>query len=172
MRFSIATTVSALVLLVSSVQASHTITLRNNCGWGVGLRVDNYSGSPYTGTARVDVPAKSSKSVVVPDGWDGRVCDVTASGSCANNCYGSCSMAEFNMNAGGLNYYDISNILSYTVAQQISTSCGSVTCTSAGCPCNQAYRPGDTSGTCGGTGPVDQAVRACGSNDFTITYCP
>ncbi|ELU45405.1 hypothetical protein AG1IA_00545 [Rhizoctonia solani AG-1 IA] len=39
-------------------------------------------------------------------------------------------------------------------------------------PTWQAYRPGDTSGTCGGTGPVDQAVRACGSNDFTITYCP
>ncbi|KAF8709736.1 PCI domain, partial [Rhizoctonia solani] len=172
MHFSITATFSALAFLASAVQASHTITLRNNCGWGAGLRVDNYSGSPYTGAARVDVPAKSSKSVVVPDGWDGRVCDVTASGSSANNCYGACSMAEFNMNSGGLNWYDISNILAYTVPQKISSSCDSVTCTSAGCPCNQAYRPGDKTGTCGGTGPLDQAVRACGGNDFTITYCP
>ncbi|CAE6444291.1 unnamed protein product [Rhizoctonia solani] len=172
MHSSITATFSALAFLASAVQVSHTITLRNNCGWGVGLRVDNYSGSPYTGAARVDVPAKSSKSVVVPDGWDGRVCDVTASGSCANNCYGACSMAEFNMNSGGLNWYDISNILAYTVPQKISSSCDSVTCTSAGCPCNQAYRPGDKTGTCGGTGPLDQAVRACGGNDFTITYCP
>ncbi|KAG8745623.1 hypothetical protein FRC10_007514 [Ceratobasidium sp. 414] len=41
------------------------------------------------------------------------------------------------MNAGGLNWYDISNIQAYSVPQQISTSCGSVTCTSATCPCNQ-----------------------------------
>ncbi|KAG8745589.1 hypothetical protein FRC10_007480 [Ceratobasidium sp. 414] len=60
-------------------------------------------------------------------------------------------MAEFNMNAyNGLNFYDISNIQAYSVA----------------------YRPGDTSGTCGGTGAVDQAVRACAGGDFTITYCP
>ncbi|CAE6342663.1 unnamed protein product [Rhizoctonia solani] len=172
MYFSITSTFSALALLVSGVQAAHTLTLKNNCAWGVGVRVDNWSGSPYTGAARVDIGAKTSKSVSVPNGWIGRVCDVAGDGSCANNCYGKCSMSEFNMNAGGLNYYDISNILSFTVAQSISSSCGSVTCTSVNCPCNQAYRPGDTSGTCGGTGPVDQAVRACAGNDFTITYCP
>ncbi|KAG8790377.1 hypothetical protein FRC12_012016, partial [Ceratobasidium sp. 428] len=139
---------------------------------GVGLYVHTWSGNAYTGAPNQDVPAYSSRSISVPDGWDGRVCDKTASGVCANSCYGGCSMVEFNMNAGGLNYYDISNIQAYSVAQSVSSSCGSVTCTSAGCPCNQAYRPGDTSGTCGGTGPVDQAVRACGGSDFTITYCP
>ncbi|KAG8770386.1 hypothetical protein FRC12_004294, partial [Ceratobasidium sp. 428] len=144
----------------------------NNCSYGVGLYVHTWSGNAYTGAPNQDVSAYSSRSISVPDGWDGRVCDKTASGVCANSCYGSCSMVEFNMNAGGLNYYDISNIQAYSVAQAVSSSCGSVTCTSAGCPCNQAYRPGDTSGTCGGTGPVDQAVRACGGGDFTITYCP
>ncbi|KAG9091509.1 hypothetical protein FS749_016486, partial [Ceratobasidium sp. UAMH 11750] len=152
--------------------AAHTITLKNNCSFGVGLFVHNWSGNPYTGAPNQDIPAHSSRSISVPDGWDGHICDKTASGVCANNCYGACSMTEFNMNSNGLNYYDISNIQAYSVAQSISSSCGSVTCTSAGCPCNQAYRPGDTSGTCGGIGPIDQAVRACGGSDFTITYCP
>lgn len=164
--------IASLALAAVSVEASHTITLRNNCAWGVDLLLHNWSGAAYTGPAIGNIPAYSSKSVVVPDGWDGRICDTPASSGCSNSCYGSCSMTEFNMNAGGLNWYDISNIQGYTVPQQISTSCGSVTCTSATCPCNQAYRPGDTSGTCGGTGAVDQAVRACGSADFTVTYCP
>ncbi|QRV79694.1 pathogenesis-related protein PR5K (thaumatin family) [Ceratobasidium sp. AG-Ba] len=172
MRFSAITALSAAAFLASSVQAAHSVTLKNNCSYGVGLFVHTWSGTPFTGGNNQDIPAKSSKTITIPDGWDGRICDKTASGVCANNCYGSCSMTEFNMNAGGLNYYDISNIQAYSVPQSISSSCGSVTCTSAGCPCNQAYRPGDTSGTCGGTGPVDQAVRACAQPNFTITYCP
>ncbi|KAG9103370.1 hypothetical protein FRC06_011249 [Ceratobasidium sp. 370] len=170
MYFPTAAIVSAATLLASSVHAAHVMTLRNNCSFGVGLYVHTWSGPAYNG--QVDVPAKSSKSITVQDGWDGRICDLTASGVCKNSCYGACSMTEFNMNSGGLNWYDISNIQAYSVPQQISTSCGSVTCTSATCPCNQAYRPGDTSGTCGGTGPVDQAVRACANPNFTITYCP
>ncbi|QRV88015.1 COP8 protein [Ceratobasidium sp. AG-Ba] len=164
---------SAVTLLVASVQAAHTIRLHNQCGYGVGTYVSNWSGNRYTGNPNQDIPAGGTNTITVPDGWDGRICDKTASGVCANNCYGSCSMVEFNMNANSnLNYYDISNIQAYSVAQSVSSSCGSVTCTSAYCPCNQAYRPGDTSGTCGGTGPVDQAVRACAGGDFTITYCP
>ncbi|KAJ6590783.1 hypothetical protein B0H10DRAFT_2092061 [Mycena sp. CBHHK59/15] len=77
-------------------------------------------------------------------------------------------------NIGGQTDYDISNILGYSVPQQIipDSGCSVVTCTSAGCPCDQAYRPGDTSGTCGGTGPVDQATRVCGSSGYTVVYCP
>ncbi|KAG8737049.1 hypothetical protein FRC10_008645 [Ceratobasidium sp. 414] len=148
MHFSTATIVSAAALLASSVQAAHTMTLRNNCPFGVDLNVHTWSGPAYNG--HVSVPAKGSSSITVQDGWDGRICDRTASGVCGNNCYGACSMTEFNMNSRGLNWYDISNIQAYTVA----------------------YRPGDMSGTCGGTGPVDQAVRACADPNFTITYCP
>ncbi|EUC56042.1 COP8 protein, putative, partial [Rhizoctonia solani AG-3 Rhs1AP] len=128
MLFSIAATIAATIaaaaFLTSGVQAAHTLNLKNNCAWGVGVRVDNWSGSPYTGAARVDIGAKTSKSVVVPDGWVGRVCDVAGDGSCANNCYGKCSMSEFNMNAGGLNYYDISNILAFTVVSISSSYVG------------------------------------------------
>ncbi|QRW16425.1 pathogenesis-related protein PR5K (thaumatin family) [Rhizoctonia solani] len=172
MHFSITATFSALAFLASAVQVSHTITLRNNCGWALACASITTAGHLTLEQHVLTFQQNHQRVLFVPDGWDGRVCDVTASGSCANNCYGACSMAEFNMNSGGLNWYDISNILAYTVPQKISSSCDSVTCTSAGCPCNQAYRPGDKTGTCGGTGPLDQAVRACGGNDFTITYCP
>ncbi|QRV88016.1 pathogenesis-related protein PR5K (thaumatin family) [Ceratobasidium sp. AG-Ba] len=172
MHFSAAAVLSAVATLASSVQASHKITLKNNCSYGVGMYVHTWSGAAYTGAPNQDIPAGGSKAITVPDGWDGRICDKTASGVCANSCYGACSMTEFNMNAGGLNYYDISNIQAYSVPQKITSGCDSLICTSAGCPCNQAYRPGDMSGTCGGTGPVDQAVRACSKSDFTITYCP
>ncbi|KAF8142811.1 hypothetical protein K438DRAFT_1994524 [Mycena galopus ATCC 62051] len=66
--------------------------------------------------------------------------------------------------------YDISNIQGFSVAQQIipGVSGATVTCISANCPCNEAYRPGDTSGTCGGTGPVDQATRVGASSDYTV----
>jgi hypothetical protein len=83
-------------------------------------------------------------------------------------------MAEFNMDAGGLDYYDISNIERFSVAQEIrphNTSpyggCQTVKCINAGCPCDQAYPYGDQSG-CG----KDEPVKACPSGDFTITYCP
>ncbi|KAJ7800152.1 hypothetical protein B0H14DRAFT_2616448 [Mycena olivaceomarginata] len=82
--------------------------------------------------------------------------------------------------------YDISNIQGFSVVrraifwrqathlcsakpQQIIPDSGTVlTCTSAGCPCNEAYRPGDTSGTCGGTGPKDQATRVSGASGFIL----
>ncbi|KAJ7848059.1 hypothetical protein B0H14DRAFT_3453422 [Mycena olivaceomarginata] len=64
---------------------------------------------------------------------------------------------------------DISNIQGFSIPQQIIPDSGTVlTCTSAGCPCNEAYRPGDTSGTCGGTGPKDQATRVSGASGFTV----
>ncbi|KAG9107308.1 hypothetical protein FRC07_008649, partial [Ceratobasidium sp. 392] len=138
MHFSVATAISAVALLASSAQAAHTITLKNNCSFGVGTYVHTWSGPAYN--ANQDIPAKSSKSFTVQDGWDGRICDKTASGVCANSCYGSCSMTEFNMNAyNGLNFYDISNIQAYTVPQKIESGCAdqTVTCTSANCACNQ-----------------------------------
>ncbi|KAF8179533.1 hypothetical protein K438DRAFT_1977241 [Mycena galopus ATCC 62051] len=66
--------------------------------------------------------------------------------------------------------YGISNIQGFSVAQKIipGVSGATVTCTSKDCPCNEAYRPGDTSGTCGGTGPVDQATRVGASSDYTV----
>ncbi|KAJ7291826.1 hypothetical protein C8J57DRAFT_1274028 [Mycena rebaudengoi] len=90
-------------------------------------------------------------------------------------------MTEFTFdspNINGQHEYDISNIQGFSVAQQIipDGGCSTVTCTKVNCPCNQAYRPNDISGTCGGTGPVDQARRFCACGDsaigFTVIYCP
>ncbi|KAJ7323192.1 hypothetical protein DFH08DRAFT_817771 [Mycena albidolilacea] len=95
-------------------------------------------------------------------------------------------MTEWTFDSAKLNGkhdYDISNIQGFSVIhraifwrqathlcsakpQQIIPDSGTVlTCTSAGCP---SYRPGDTSGTCGGTGPKDQATRVSGASGFIL----
>ncbi|CAE6455839.1 unnamed protein product [Rhizoctonia solani] len=170
MRFVTAITTFALMI---GAQAIHQMNLRNNCGFAVELKLSNWPGHPpYTGPAIGGLSAKTSKTITVPDGWDGRICD--AAGGCGGgDCYGKCLMTEFNMNAGGLNYYDISNIQAYTVHQRIEASgCQTVTCTSPSCPCYQAYGIGNTAGTWPGSSTPDRAVKACGMANFTITYCP
>ncbi|KAJ7805026.1 hypothetical protein B0H14DRAFT_3485668 [Mycena olivaceomarginata] len=165
--------------------ANHRITLRNNCAWGVGLTLSNFphNGMDYTGPAIPDIPAHTSHDIIVPTRWNGRICDRPPNSGCQNDCFGGiafgeapCSMTEWNFDApdiGGATDYDISNIQGYSVPQQIIPDSGTVLmCTSATCPCNEAYRPGDTSGTCGGTGPKDQATCVSGSSGFTVMYCP
>ncbi|KAF7342510.1 COP8 protein [Mycena venus] len=102
---------------------------------------------------------------------------------CQNDCFGGiafgkapCSMTEWTFDSakiGGRHDYDISNIQGFSIAQRIIPDKGeTLTCEKAKCPCKQAYRPGDTSGTCGGTGPVDQATRESAGSGFTVVYCP
>ncbi|KAJ7498221.1 hypothetical protein B0H11DRAFT_2226358 [Mycena galericulata] len=177
-----------VAVLAATANADHTITLRNNCAWGVGMTLSNYphNGVDYTGPAIPDIAAGTSWDLTVPTGWNGkcRICDRPPNSGCENDCFGgiafgeaACSMTEAcstwtfdSANLGGQDDYDISNIQGFSVAQQIlpNSGCSVVTCTSEDCPCDQAYRPGDTSGTCGGTGPVDQATRVCGSSGYTI----
>ncbi|KAJ6518321.1 hypothetical protein C8R47DRAFT_10771 [Mycena vitilis] len=175
-------------VLAAVANADHRITLRNNCNFAVGMTLSNFphNGVDYKGPAIPDIPAHSSHDIIVPTRFD-QVASVIArptQARCQNDCFGGiafgeapCSMTEWTFdsaNIGGQNDYDISNIQGYSVPQQIipDSGCSVVTCTSANCPCNQAYRPGDTSGTCGGTGPVDQASRVCGSSGYTVVYCP
>ncbi|KAJ7166540.1 hypothetical protein C8R43DRAFT_986304 [Mycena crocata] len=180
-------TAVVLSLFAAAASASHRITLRNNCAWGVGLTLSNFphNGVDYTGPAIGDIPAKTSRDITVPNGWNGRICDRPPNSGCQNDCFGGiafglpgCSMTEWIFNAasiGGKHDYDISNIQGFSVAQQIipdPSGCETLTCTNVNCPCNEAYRPNDTSGTCGGTGPLDQATRVCGSSGFTVVYCP
>ncbi|KZP26538.1 hypothetical protein FIBSPDRAFT_819570 [Athelia psychrophila] len=155
--------------------ASHTITLTNKCTGGVPVWVDStYSPVAYTGAQPGTIGAGKTVNIVVPNGWNSRICRNAGGARCAD-AVSKESMAEFNLDSGGLDYYDISNIEGYTVAQEIvahNTSpyggCGTVECTSANCACSQAYPIGDPSG-CGNDAPV----RACPSSGaFTITYCP
>ncbi|KAJ6490111.1 hypothetical protein C8R45DRAFT_1097066 [Mycena sanguinolenta] len=188
-------------ILAAAANATHTITLRNNCAFGVGMTVSNYPnlGPPYTGNTAPNIAAGQSFAVVVPNGSFHQVAFVIALrtpvcifrvlgepfltisfAGCENNCFGGiafgeapCSMTEWDFDAasiGGQTDYDISNIQGYSVAQEIipGVSGATVTCTSEDCPCNEAYRPGDISGTCGGTGPVDQATRVGASSDYTV----
>ncbi|KAG8772554.1 hypothetical protein FRC12_003009 [Ceratobasidium sp. 428] len=179
MHYSIIGVLSAVALFASSSAEAilnTTITLHNNCSRAVALQLSSRSGTPYKGPAIGSISAKGTKAVTVPDDWSGSICESV--GGCANNCVGKCSMTEFEMNTGSLpgirwNRYDISNVQGFTIAQRISIVCGNVTCTSANCPCDQAYRPGDVSGTCGG-GRADQARYACGfaGAAMSVIYCP
>ncbi|KAK7051891.1 COP8 protein [Favolaschia claudopus] len=174
---------AVLAVLAAVANASHRITLRNNCAWGVGLTLSNFphAGVDYTGPAIGDIGAGQSKDITVPDRWNGRICDRPPNSGCENDCFGgiafgraACSMTEWNFDSvNGKTDYDISNIQGFSVAQRIIPDNGeTLTCTNVNCPCNQAYRPNDTSGTCGGTGPVDQATRVAGSSGFTVVFCP
>ncbi|CUA76477.1 hypothetical protein RSOLAG22IIIB_12327 [Rhizoctonia solani] len=169
------TSLAASMFLAPSPEANHKITLHNNCGHPVNLRLSNWPNHPpYNGPPIGSVAAKSSKSITVPNGWDGRICEATGGCGGDGNCYGKCSMTEFNMDSNGKNYYDISNIQAFTVAQGINAggNCQTVTCNSANCPCDQAYGIGNMGGTCPGSNKPDRPVRACEAPDFTIVYCP
>ncbi|KAJ7605953.1 hypothetical protein DFH06DRAFT_1348372 [Mycena polygramma] len=137
-------------VLAAVAHADHRITLRNNCAFTVGMTISSFphNGVDYTGPAIPDIPAFSSHDVTVPSG------------------YWTFDSANIN----GNNDYDISNIQGFSVAQRIipDSGCDTVTCTDVNCACNQAYRPGDTAGKCGGTGSVDQASRVCASAGYTV----
>ncbi|KAJ6488938.1 hypothetical protein C8R45DRAFT_1213545 [Mycena sanguinolenta] len=106
------------------------------------------------GTTRLQLDlVRSSKLAGL---FDCRICDHPPNSGCQNDCFGGiafneapCSMTEWTFdsaNIGGNTDYDISNIQGFSVA----------------------YRPGDISGTCGGTGPVDQAARVSSSSGYTV----
>ncbi|EJU05205.1 hypothetical protein DACRYDRAFT_19781 [Dacryopinax primogenitus] len=158
---------AAAVLVFAGVASAHSFTLHNNCPYNVPVFVDSWPGSiTYTGPQPGTLGPGEYYGLSIPSGWNSRICHNADGG----NCWGADSMTEFNMDAGGLAYYDISNIEAFSIAQQIAPAgggCQTVTCTSANCPCSQAYPPGDESG-CGDDAPV----KACSDQDFTITYCP
>ncbi|KAF8178869.1 hypothetical protein K438DRAFT_1977726 [Mycena galopus ATCC 62051] len=183
---------SSLILatvFVAAANAQRTITLQNDCPWAVTMVLSNFpnDGAAYTGPAIPSIAAGTSWNLVVPTGWNGkhvasvitlRAQDVTTTASEEVVAFGeaACSMTEWTFdsaNLGGQTDYDISNIQGFSVAQEIIPQSGeTVICTSVDCACDQAYRPGDTSGTCGGTGPVDQATRVGASAGYTVVYCP
>ncbi|KAF8321166.1 Osmotin, thaumatin-like protein [Clavulina sp. PMI_390] len=161
---------TALVLAsaVVAVSASHKFTLVNKCSGTKSISIDNWSGTAYTGAQPPDLASGASWSTTIPNGWDGRLCD-------HRNCWGSFSMSEFNLDASGLSYYDISNIEGFSVGQKIVAAGGDTQeCKAASCPCTSAYGVGNTAGTCAGSSTPDRAVRATGTANaaFTITYCP
>ncbi|KAF7329493.1 COP8 protein [Mycena kentingensis (nom. inval.)] len=169
----------------SSASELNSLFSQNNCGNSMSLTLSNYphSGVDYTGPPIGEVTAHNTKDIEVPDGWNGRICHNAPGSGCENDCFGgtafqkpACSMTEFNFDLvknHGQTDYDISNIQGFSVAQQIIPESGeTVTCQDVNCPCNESYRPGDISGTCGGTGPVDQATRLGASAGYTVVYCP
>lgn len=165
--------------LVPSTLAGHVFTMVNSCSYAVHPVIANtncgYSSRcsgaiSYTGSQPGTLAPGATKAVTINSAWVGRI--FNQNGSCGGKGE-QCTILEYNLDSGSFytpQAYDISNIQGFT--QSISTGasgCESVTCTSASCPCNQAYRPDDMSG-CG----ADYPVRACGSGDiaFTVTFCP
>ncbi|KAJ6620929.1 hypothetical protein B0H10DRAFT_1945751 [Mycena sp. CBHHK59/15] len=68
-----------VAVLASVANASHVITLRNNCAFGVGMTLSKFphDGVDYTGPAIPDIAAFSSTSITVPTGciWRGALLD-------------------------------------------------------------------------------------------------
>ncbi|KAJ7467777.1 hypothetical protein B0H11DRAFT_2239193 [Mycena galericulata] len=102
-----------VAVLAATANADHTITLRNNCAWGVGMTLSNYphNGVDYTGPAIPDIAAGTSWDLTVPTGvsikfwllltFPGRICDRPPNSGCENDCFGgiafgeaACSMTE------------------------------------------------------------------------------
>ncbi|KAF7346675.1 COP8 protein [Mycena sanguinolenta] len=166
-------------VLVAVTDATHTITLRNDCPHGVEPIVSNYPnlGAPYTGNAASNISAGQSSAVVVPDGWSGRICvNWPPTFGCDDNCFaasgkGPCSMTEWTFdsaNIGGQTEYDISNIQGFSLGQQIipGVSGDIVTCPVNDCLCTEAYRSAPS--TCGENGTVPDATRVGASSDYTV----
>ncbi|TFK69708.1 hypothetical protein BDN72DRAFT_767627, partial [Pluteus cervinus] len=132
----------------------------NKCGYGIQPAIAN-TNCGYS--PRCNNPGSGGV-------WNGRV---FAKASQCGGAGENCSIGEFNLDTGD-NWtpqaYDISNIQGFSQSLQIAVGgCDTVTCTSPGCSCTQAYPIGDTSG-CGNDSPV----RGCGAGDKTwqITFCP
>ncbi|KAJ8091099.1 hypothetical protein AAF712_007686 [Marasmius tenuissimus] len=161
------------------VAADHKFTITNKCGNSVNAVIANtrcgYSprcgdAVDFTGAQPGTIAAGKSKTVTIPSRWVGRI--FNQNGKCGAKGE-KCTILEYNLDSGNQftpQSYDISNIQGFT--QSISTGaagCQTVTCKDVNCPCNQAYRPGDTTG-CGS----DQPVRACGAGNiaFNVVFCP
>ncbi|EKM76080.1 hypothetical protein AGABI1DRAFT_116006 [Agaricus bisporus var. burnettii JB137-S8] len=174
--------------LIAGVHADHQFTLKNNCGSNIQPVIANvncgYSprcdtpgsgGVPnpaisYNGPQPGNLGPGASQTLNINRQWNGRI--FAQNGACGPKGE-SCTQTEFNLDTGN-NFtpqaYDISNIQGFTQSTAIGVNgCETVTCRDVGCPCRQAYPPGDLSG-CGNDSPV----RGCSAGDhqFTITFCP
>ncbi|KAJ7090873.1 hypothetical protein B0H15DRAFT_248057 [Mycena belliarum] len=114
--------------------------------------------------------AGQTTTINVPNNFVGRI--FSQDGSCGAKGE-SCTMLEFNLDADSFytpNSYDISNIQGFTQSIALGAAgCPTVTCTSPGCTCDNAYPIGDMTG-CGS----DLPVKACGKGNkaFTVVFCP
>ncbi|KAJ7810028.1 hypothetical protein B0H14DRAFT_2864690 [Mycena olivaceomarginata] len=114
--------------------------------------------------------AGETTTITIPNKFVGRI--FSQDGSCGAKGE-SCTMLEFNLDADSVytpNSYDISNIQGFTQSISLGAEgCSTVTCTSPGCSCNDAYPIGDMTG-CGN----DLPVKACGKGNvpFTVVFCP
>jgi hypothetical protein len=160
MLFNAIAVVSLLVGSGLGVSA-HVMKLVNNCSVAVSPKIESTS---FIVESPKPLPSGTVTVVELPQGFFGRVCTDA-------HCNGS--MAEFSFARKKI-YYDISNILGFTVAQTITTSCDTVSCNSEDCPCSQAYPVGDVShsgGECRTDAGSGGPLRVCEDMAVTVTYC-
>ncbi|KAI5474301.1 hypothetical protein MNV49_003654 [Pseudohyphozyma bogoriensis] len=164
-----------LPLLATAALADHTITIVNGCSTAQPLYIGSLNGgqnptsAAYTGAQPGTLAAGASFVATIPTSWNSQICYNSDGANCAAGASTS-SQAEWNMDSGGLDYYDISNVQGYTGGIEIvpvNTSpyggCGTLECTSADCACEEAY-PVDT------PSPSCNPVQACPSGDYTVTF--
>ncbi|GAA6032805.1 hypothetical protein JCM8097_000801 [Rhodosporidiobolus ruineniae] len=113
---------SLLALLAASSAASaRTITVVNSCDYTIWPAVaGTNSNSGY------DAAAGYSKTVTIPDVWNGRVSGM----NCEDNTMGWANLLEVNVGADGTDWYDISAVPGFVAPMAVSStesSCLSVT---------------------------------------------
>ena len=156
--------VACLSLLAGSHVTAQAVTLVNRCEVDIAPRIES-SSTEFTVEQPAVLAHDDRATVQLPKGFFGRVCS-------DQDCKGS--MAEFSF-AREKVYYDISNIIGYTIPHTISTSCGAVSCLTPDCECTEAFGPGDEGHH--GSGCVipegkEGPLRVCKDmENVTVTYC-
>ncbi|TFL00943.1 hypothetical protein BDV98DRAFT_568989 [Pterulicium gracile] len=156
--------VACLCLLAGNHVAAQSVKLVNRCESDIAPRVES-SSAEFTVEQPVTLAHDEETTVHLPKGFFGRICS-------DQDCKGS--MAEFSF-AREKVYYDISNILGYTIPHTISTSCGIASCLNSDCECTEAFGPGDEGhhgGGCVIPAGREGPLRVCDDmGSVTVTYC-
>ncbi|KIJ56342.1 hypothetical protein M422DRAFT_73163 [Sphaerobolus stellatus SS14] len=194
--------VSVVLAAVSLGSADRTFTVKNKCTFDIWPAVYTDSSSP----SKPDVPTGwkaepgTSRSFKVPNDWtSGRIwgrtqCDdngICSSGSCrgGTECDSNAgtgatpvSLAEWTLNAGGLDFYDVSLVDGYNLPMSITNNVG---CNVAECngnintDCPSELRLHDKSGnvvgcksSCSLESSYDNSSSCCTGSHDTAETCP
>ncbi|KAJ3121364.1 hypothetical protein HK100_012407 [Physocladia obscura] len=160
---------NAVLLFTASVMATRSMTLVNNCG--TELTVSFTAGSTSSAIGSVNIGNGGSAAVSYPNGWSGNIHACPTSGVC-----GPVTLAEFTLNGGSIDTYDISVINGFNYPLEMRpvspplNANDPYTCGTPG-----AVSPNTATGSCAWTGtPPSQyfyAVGNVGASCTTSSQC-
>ncbi|KAJ7164264.1 Osmotin thaumatin-like protein [Mycena filopes] len=197
-----------VALVLASTAAARTLTVVNSCSYTVWSVLFTSSGGHPTQPTGWEAAANSQVQFDVPSDWDGRVwgrrnCDFSTNPG-PNSCLdGGCNggllcdvntgtgvppatLAEFNFNGGGTDFYDVSLVDGYNLPMKIDNNVG---CAVGSCPaelnanCPTAQQgPFDSNGAAVGcksactvdalAGNAGDSPNCCSGSHDTAATCP